>query len=194
MNEHFHEPRDFLDFLEVLFVDRSMDVYGDRLPATAHMLQTAAYAANADAADALVAACLLHDIGHLVIKMSPADVEEEGDGDNQHDVVGAKFLEPFFGEDVTRPIALHVEAKRYLCARQPDYFSSLSIGSVRSLELQGGPMSASEAARFEDLPGCQAAVALRRWDEYSKVPGLEVPEFDRYRPLLARLLEPRPEA
>ncbi len=149
------------------------------------MLQTAAKAVKADADDALVAASLLHDVGHWIIRSS---AEKEGaDGDPGHESVGAEFLQPHFGARVTIPILHHVAAKRYLCARDPEYYSLLSPGSVRSLESQGGPMSSEEAERFESLVDHDRAVVLRRWDEYGKVPGLEVPGFRHYRPLLMRL-------
>ena len=79
-------------------------------------------------------------------------------------------------------------SKRYLCAREEDYHARLSAGSVRSLALQGGPMSEAQANSFESTPGHEAALALRRWDEYAKIPGLDVPGFAHYRPLLERLM------
>ena len=98
------------------------------------------------------------------------------------------YLKAHFDTDVTRPIALHVAAKRYLCTREPDYFANLSPGSVASLALQGGPMSEAEAAAFEADSAHGHAVALRRWDEYGKISGLQVPGFEHYRPLLRGLM------
>ena len=60
----------------------------------------------------------------------------------------------------------------------------LSAGSVASLERQGGPMDAAEVAAFEANPGWEDAVALRRWDDQAKVPDLDVPPAESYRPLL----------
>ncbi len=187
MSGPFKSTDELLDFLEELFeTDKTGDPGGDRLPLSAHMLQTAATAAKSNADDALVAASLLHDVGHWLIRISAE--KEGGDGDLGHESVGAEFLQPHFGPRVTIPILHHVSAKRYLCARDPKYFSLLSPGSVRSLESQGGPMSSEEAERFEALPDHDRAVVLRRWDEYGKVPGLEVPDFRHYRPLLTQLL------
>ena len=119
---------------------------------------------------------MLHDIGHW-LPGEPADAR----ADRCHESIGASYLKPHFDTDVTQPIALHVAAKRYLCAREPDYFANLSPGSVASLALQGGPMPEDEAAAFEADPAHGHAVALRRWDEYGKISGLRVPGFEHYR-------------
>ncbi len=175
----------FLDSLARLFAahDGNLEVEG-RLSNAGHMLQTAA-AAEADGAEpCLIAASLLHDVGHW-LPDEPADAQC---ADRCHELVGASFLKPHFDTDVTQPIALHVAAKRYLCAHEPDYFANLSPGSVASLALQGGPMSEDEAAAFETDPAHRHAVALRRWDEYGKISGLRVPGFEHYRRLLRELM------
>jgi len=92
-----------------------------------------------------------------------------------------------FGPRVTAPIALHVEAKRYLCAVEADYFSTLSAGSVRSLEIQGGIMNDDEVKRFESLPGFADAVSLRRWDEGAKLLNHRSPEFSTFVPIMERM-------
>ncbi|MBU6295712.1 MAG: phosphohydrolase, partial [Planctomycetes bacterium] len=54
-------------------------------------------------------------------------------------------------------------------------FAILSPPSVKSLELQGGPMSPSEVRDFQSNPHHRAAVELRRLDDEAKVPGLPTP-------------------
>ncbi len=117
----------------------------------------------------------------------PADAMAGGE-DGCHEEVGAKYLAPYFAPPVIRPIALHVAAKRYLCATEPDYFRELSPGSVQTLELQGGPLDAEEQTAFRAMPDHRDAVAIQRRDEYGKVPGLDVPDFDAYRPMLCKLM------
>jgi len=107
---------------------------------------------------------------------------------SRHEDIGAAWLARCFGPEVTEPIKLHVAAKRYLCAVDPDYFESLSPASRRSLELQGGPMTASGIATFKANPHYADAVALRRFDDAGKVKGRAVPPLERYRPVLERLL------
>jgi predicted HD phosphohydrolase len=130
-----------------------------------HALQTAAVLRQEFPDDIeLAVAGLVHDIGHL----SP------GVTDAEHAEVGAESVRAALGERVAGPVGLHVEAKRYLVARQKAYADGLAPDSVASLALQGGPMSAEEQRDFERLPHAQRALDLRRADERGKVDGLEV--------------------
>lgn len=180
---------DFLNHLSDLFTTHGAEGNSSqRLSNAEHMLQTAAAARAANADDVLIAACLLHDIGHW-LHSEPTDAMKRSQ-DDRHEEIGARYLASHFADPVTRPIELHVAAKRYLCATEPDYFQKLSPASVRTLELQGGPMDNEEIADFQSIPDHQNAVAIRRWDEYGKVPGMDVPSFDAYRPLLRKLMTP----
>jgi gamma-butyrobetaine dioxygenase len=107
--------------------------------------------------------------------------------DQAHEQSGADYLAQHFGLEVTEPVRLHVAAKRYLCHADSGYFARLSSTSVRSLELQGGPMGPDEAAAFAAGPFAQDAVALRQWDEQGKVVGLPTPDLAHFRPLLQAL-------
>lgn len=46
---------------------------------------------------------------------------------------------------------------------------------MRSLALQGGPMSPAECDAFEGRPHADAAVRLRAWDEAAKQPDQAAP-------------------
>ncbi len=97
---------------------------------------------------------MVHDLGE-----NPA---AEG-VDDRHEEQGQRWLERWFGPEVTEPVRLHVAAKRFLCATEPDYFGRLAPDSVLSLSLQGGPMSAEEVAAVPRAPaggGGGAAAAL----------------------------------
>ena len=85
--------------------------------------------------------------------------------DDVHEELGAAWLAKHLTPDVVEPVRLHVAAKRYLCATKSDYFGKLSADSVRSLELQGGLMSAGEVEAFRKRPFYVEAVRLRRYDE-----------------------------
>ena len=126
-----------------------------------------------------MAAALLHDIGHL-----------RSEAESRHGEAGARWLSQWFGEAVTEPVRLHVAAKRYLCAVDAGYFGLLSAESVRTLSLQGGPMTAAEAAAFEALPHARDAVAVRRWDDQAKDPAITPPRFAHFAPLLEALARP----
>ena len=149
----------------------------------AHALQAAWLAEKDGHGAALITACLLHDIGHMVHDLGE-DPAAEGI-DDKHEDLGAAWLERWFGPDVTEPIRLHVAAKRYLCAAEPDYFTKLSNDSIRSLALQGGPMTAAELASWRANPHANAATALRRYDEQAKVKGLDTPPVAHFLPFVA---------
>jgi phosphonate degradation associated HDIG domain protein len=139
----------------------------------AHALQAAWLAERAGHDAAMITACLLHDIGHMVHGLGE-DPAKDGI-DDKHEELGHAWLTRWFGPEVTEPVRLHVAAKRYLCAAEPDYFSALSPDSVRSLALQGGPMSEAERAAYRSNPYAEAATALRRFDEGAKVKDLTTP-------------------
>jgi [1-hydroxy-2-(trimethylamino)ethyl]phosphonate dioxygenase len=151
---------------------------GECVTQRAHALQCAASAEAAGAPASLVVAALLHDIGHLVHSLGPRPAERGID--DRHEAGGAAWLRRWFGPEVTEPVRLHVDAKRYLCAVDPSYFQTLSPGSVRSLELQGGPFEAEAAAAFLAVPHATAAVRLRRWDEAAKVAGIATPDIAHF--------------
>jgi gamma-butyrobetaine dioxygenase len=151
------------------------------------MLQAAALAERDGADDSLIAAALLHDVGHFTGTVSGQQLM--AGTDNRHSDVGAGWLAQWFGPEVTEPVRLHVAAKRYLCATEPDYASTLSPASVYTLGVQGGPMNDQQAADFAASPHAQAACRLRRWDDSAKDPSTEPPSFDHYRPLLVRLTQ-----
>jgi phosphonate degradation associated HDIG domain protein len=172
-----------IDALFTLFRDRGQGAYfGEAVSETEHALQCAHRAEQAGAAPAWIAAALLHDVGHLLHGL-PEDAAEQGI-DGRHEEAGAAWLARFFGPAVVDAVRLHVAAKRYLCAVEPDYHVAMSEASRRSLQLQGGPMTHEEVNRFEQEPCFRAAVAVRRWDDAAKVPGLVVPALEHYRPCL----------
>jgi predicted HD phosphohydrolase len=69
-------------------------------------------------------------IGHLLVGEHD-DQDDFLDRDLHHEDVGARFLSNWFSPAVTEPIRLHVTAKRYLCAIDPEYHDGLSDASVR---------------------------------------------------------------
>lgn len=146
----------------------------------AHALQAALLAEQAGCDSPLIVAALVHDIGHMVHDLGE-DPAKDGI-DDHHEDLGAVWLEGRFGPAVTEPVRLHVAAKRYLCGKEADYFARLSPDSVRSLALQGGPMSAAEVTAFEAQPHWAEAVQLRRFDEAAKMKGLTTPDVTHYVP------------
>src|SRR5215472_8867367 len=123
---------DPIEVLATLFADQgSRDYFGEPVSQAAHMLQTAAHAHAAGARPALIAAALLHDVGHF---LGPVSGDDLMNGiDNHHSEVGAAWLATWFPAAVTEPVRLHVAAKRYLCAVEPIYLTELSIASLYTL-------------------------------------------------------------
>jgi phosphonate degradation associated HDIG domain protein len=188
MSETQLNKTNIVAFLGDIFARRGAEEYlGEAVTVAEHMLQGAWFAEQEGAGDELVAAALLHDIGHYTSEFgtySPEDTK-----DRYHDAAGAKVLEPFFPPLITECVRLHVAAKRYLCVKHPGYFDDLSEASVHTLSLQGGPMSKDEIADFESNPFHEHAVRVRKWDDAGKVKGLKTKHFSDYELLLQKIVD-----
>jgi predicted HD phosphohydrolase len=175
---------DRLEALSAVIVRESY--LGEDVTIGDHMLQCAALAQAEGAPDALVAAALLHDVGYY-LDAAP-DNENETQPARRHDAAAGRALAALLPEAAVEPVRLHVDAKRYLCAVEPDYRARLSPASIHTMSLQGGIMDGQAAAAFAALPHAEDACRLRRWDDAGKVRGADVPGFAAYRPLLERLV------
>lgn len=170
-----------------LFRQRGDSAYvGEPVSQTEHALQAATFAEREGAGDPLIAAALLHDIGHLVHDLGE-DCADQGI-DSRHEELGARWLAARFGPEVVEPIRLHVPAKRYMCATDDSYYAGLSPASKQSLALQGGPFTATEVEVFRAGPYAEAAVWLRRWDDQAKIPNLPTPDLRHFAPYLHHAL------
>jgi phosphonate degradation associated HDIG domain protein len=188
MNEPVINRETIVGFIADIFERRGADSYlGEPVTMSQHMLQGAVLAERDNASEELVAAALLHDIGHYTSEFGP--LSDESHDDNFHDEAGARVLEGFFPPVVIECVRLHVAAKRYLCATDPSYYGKLSAASVHTLGLQGGPMNADEIAAFRRNPHFAEAVRVRLWDEGGKDPDMETPAFRYYMPLLQRVVD-----
>ena len=171
--------------IELLFARHGASQYsGEPVTQLEHALQTAHLAEQSGADDALVTACLLHDLGHLL--------NEQGETpslrgiDDTHQYYALPFLRGLFPEPVLASIKLHVDAKRYLCEANPDYFARLSDDSKRSLALQGGVFGTEQATAFIAQPGARDAVMLRQWDDLAKQAELPTPSLKHFLERAAR--------
>jgi len=169
--------------IEQLFARHGAAQYsGEPVTQLEHALQTAHFAEQSEASDALVTACLLHDLGHLL--------NEQGETptlrgiDDSHQYFALPFLRGLFGDSVLDAIRLHVDAKRYLCATRPGYHDALSTDSKRSLFLQGGVYADAEASEFAARRGASRAVELRLWDDAAKIAGMKTPPLTHFVPIM----------
>lgn len=174
-----------LDDIEPLFIAKGGRMYaGEPVTQLQHALQSAQLAEKSGASAALVVAALLHDLGHMA--------NDQGETptlrgiDDRHEYVALPFLRGLFDDAVLQPIRLHVNAKRYLCAKGDgtvngaEYWANLSADSKRSLQLQGGIFSDAEAQQFIAQPHAAGAVSVRLWDDQAKVANAKTPPLSHY--------------
>jgi len=171
---------------ELFASEGAAEYLGEPVSQAAHMLQAALLAERAGARPALIAAALLHDVGHFTGTVTGHDLMRGTD--NRHSHQGANWLAQWFGPEVTEPVRLHVDAKRYLCAVEPGYLARLSPASVYTLGVQGGPMAGDELAAFQASPYAQDACQVRRWDDDAKDPAVTPPAFEHFASLLGALV------
>ena len=177
---------EIVDEIVALYARKGGASYGEGVSMNEHGLQAALLAEQEGQPEPMIAAALLHDIGHLLHDL-PENVADQGI-DSQHESVASAWLSQYFPASISEPVRLHVQAKRFLCANVPGYFADLSEASVLSLRLQGGEMSPAESEAFRTEPFMGAALRLRRWDDLAKMVGLKTPDFEHYRPAIAAAL------
>ncbi len=95
----------FVDRLFDLFAQRGQRHYGEGVSQLDHALQTAHHARLDGASPALIAASLLHDVGHLLQRLGE-DAADRG-LDDQHERIGARYLARAYGPAVTEPVLIH---------------------------------------------------------------------------------------
>lgn len=152
------------------------DYIGEPVSQIEHMSQAAQLAIMEGYDDEVVLAAFFHDIGHICV-MNHEAVSMNGYGVKSHEKIGADFLRgKGFSEKVARLVESHVQAKRYLTFKDPEYYNTLSEASKKTLEFQGGVMSVQEAAAFENDPLFETSIRMRKWDELAKE--MNVPLID----------------
>ena len=87
-------------------------------------------------------------------------------------------------------VSVYFDYIHLCCPEQVDqeYYDGLSISSKRSLAVQGGPFTATEAEEFIEREGAQDAVALRLWDDRGKQKGIETPPLEHFKPFVMKCL------
>ena len=167
-----------------LFAARGDARYDETVTQLEHALQCTALARRDRAADEVVLAALLHDIGHLMRRMPDAP-----EGHHGHE--GASLLHPWVPPRVAWLVEHHVVAKRYLCTVNPRYAGRRSPASVRSLAAQGAVRDPEQQLALETQPWFGDAVRIRRWDDDAKVVDAVTPPLIAYRELIERWLGPQ---
>jgi phosphonate degradation associated HDIG domain protein len=165
--------------IEKLFRDHGHIAYeGEGVSQAEHALQAAELAEDEGAAGELVTAALLHDLGHLLNRQGTSPTMRGID--DQHQYFAIPFLRGVFPAGVVEAIRLHVDAKRALCALEPDYYERLSEDSKRSLTLQGGVFTTPQVQEFLSKPHSDNALRVRRWDDVAKIAGARTRALAHY--------------
>lgn len=165
---------------------------GEAVDQLQHALQGAALAREEGYGPEVTVAALLHDVGRSPVALG--ELRAAGIEGDEHGRLAGTWLRPLVGERVAWLAEQHVPAKRYLCATDPAYERALSDTSRHTLRVQGGPMSPREVARFEENPGWEDAVALRRWDDLAKTPDARVPSLAAYAEDLSAVVDAQAKA
>ena len=177
-----------VDFIGSIFEKRGDEEYlGEPVTMGQHMLQGATMAEKSREPDEIIIGTLLHDIGHFTSEFGTFSMEDTED--RYHEDAGAAVLEQFFPKVITDCCRHHVAAKRYLCATDSEYFQKLSIASIHSLNLQGGPMSEAEIKNFEKNPNLKKILKVRLYDDAGKIPDMVTPSFWHFAPLVQKMVD-----
>ncbi|MDR3713214.1 MAG: HDIG domain-containing protein [Puia sp.] len=164
VNEIFH--------LYDLYGDKE---YGEGVTQLMHMVQAAKIAQKEGYDEEMILAAFYHDIGHFLEFGEDMGIY----GKHDHDRMGYEYLlDNGFSEKVAKLVASHVATKRYLTYTQKDYYDQLSDASKKTLEYQGGPMTAAEAADYEKDPMLGAYIKIRLWDDLGKETDIPVDPAD----------------
>ena len=180
--------KNIVDFIGSIFEKRGDEEYlGEPVTMGQHMLQGATMAEQSSEPDEIIIGTLLHDIGHFTSEFGTFSMEDTED--RYHEDAGAAVLEQFFPKVITDCCRHHVAATRYLCATDPEYFQKLSIASIHSLNLQGGPMCEAEIKDFEKNPNLKKILKVRLYDDAGKIPDMVTPSFWHFDPLVKKMVD-----
>ncbi|MEY4739176.1 MAG: hypothetical protein RIS13_1407 [Bacteroidota bacterium] len=157
------------------------DYIGEPVSQLEHMCQAAQLAEEEGHDDEVVLAAFFHDIGHLCEFIMPVELME-GVGVLDHESIGQEYLvNSGFSERIAKLVKSHVEAKRFLTFKFPEYFEKLSDASKLTLQHQGGRMNAEEAEAFEADPMFDIYIKMRTWDDLAKITNKALPDLNRYK-------------
>jgi len=164
------------------------DYIGEPVSQVEHMCQCALLAEQEGYGEEIILAAFFHDIGHLCEHIMPTQQMNDF-GVVDHEKLGAEYLlSKGFSNVIANLVENHVQAKRYLLYKFPDYYDQLSEASKQTLEFQGGRMTAGEASIFEEEPLFELYIKLRKWDERAKLKDQPLPSLDKYREMIIRQL------
>jgi 2-amino-1-hydroxyethylphosphonate dioxygenase (glycine-forming) len=164
------------------------DYIGEPVSQLEHMCQAAQLAEAEGYEEEVILAAFFHDIGHLCEHIIDTKLMD-GYGVMDHEIIAGNYLrQKGFSKKMTRLVESHVQAKRYLTFKYPDYYDKLSEASRITLTKQGGVMVEAEAKSFETDPLHSLYIKLREWDDKAKLKHQTLPSLDRYKEMAIRHL------
>ncbi len=165
------------------------DYIGEPVSQLEHMSQAAQLAKAEGYDDEVILAAFFHDIGHLCSEKNEGNMMD-GYGVMRHEQIGAAYLRANgFPARIAKLVENHVQAKRYLTFKNPDYYDSLSEASKKTLEFQGGVMRSSEAIDFEHDDLFEVSIKMRYWDEKAKEINIPIMDLEYLRKMAFKVLE-----
>jgi phosphonate degradation associated HDIG domain protein len=178
------------DEIIAMYKDHGGEEYaGEKVSQLEHMAQSALLADQQGYDEEVVLAAFLHDIGHICVSAHGDQAMGEY-GVKDHEEIGAAYLkEKGFSKKVVRLVESHVEAKRYLTYKDPDYYNRLSDASKKTLEYQGGKMDQDEAEAFEQYPLFDLIIKMRRWDEEAKLENMPIRDLEHFKLMIITHLQ-----
>jgi len=166
------------------------DYIGEPVSQLEHMSQSAVLAEQEGYDDEVILAAFFHDIGHICVMHNTAE-NMGGYGVKRHEQIGADYLRhKGFPERVAKLVENHVQAKRYLTFKNPDYYNALSEASKQTLVYQGGVMTAEEADAFERDPLFEMSIRMRYWDEQAKEINVAITDLNSLKAKAQKVLSP----
>ena len=161
----------------------SYDYIGEKVSQSEHMIQSAMLAEEDNQRIDIVIATFLHDIGHLIgIEQK---LEQSVYGVIDHEKIAYKFLKDIgFKYPIPELVLNHVNAKRYLCYKDPTYYFKLSDASKFTLQTQGGAMNIVEAIEFQNDNLFNVYIKMRNYDERAKLQNIELKDINYYYQLI----------
>lgn len=164
---------------------------GEKVTQLEHMCQSAQLAEEGEYDEEFILAAFLHDIGHICVS-SFGENGMNGYGTMNHEKKGGEFLKVRgFSERLIKLVQGHVDAKRYLTWKYPQYYEQLSEASKVTLGYQGGKMKDEEAVLFENDPLFPLMIAMRRIDEAAKELNKPLPLLSKYKTMMKEYLQTR---
>jgi phosphonate degradation associated HDIG domain protein len=161
---------------------------GEPVSQIEHMCQSAQLAEEEGYDTEVILAAFFHDIGHLLENIMPVN-QMDGYGVANHEILAGEYIrQKGFSEKIARLAECHVNAKRYLTYKYPEYYNKLSSASKITLHKQGGMMDEMEAKVFETDRLHQLYIKIREWDDKAKIKNLPLPDLSRYKEMALKHL------